>query len=141
LWKNLFSNLLNDCLFKAPATEMDFLSIKKELNIELPKKLKDLYNETNGVDGPYYLYFWPIDTLIKENLQVWHIEIENFIKPENLFLFLDAGNGDLFGYLFENGKVQGEDIYVWNHEDGSQRVIASSLEEFIQGWYGGGISI
>ncbi|RUL51711.1 SMI1/KNR4 family protein [Lysinibacillus antri] len=142
MWKNYLSNIIEECQFKAPATEIELLSVQKELKIELPKKLTELFNETNGVDGKYYSYIWSTEQMVRENLSVWDIEeFENYKKPDNLLFFVDAGNGDLFGYLILNGKVQNDDIYVWNHEDGSQTVIASSLEEFIKGWYGGGISI
>ncbi|AMO84339.1 SMI1 / KNR4 family protein [Solibacillus isronensis B3W22] len=142
MWKNYLSSIIKDCQFKAPATEKEKFSIKKELNTVLPKKLAELYNETNGVDGEYYSYIWSTEQMVRENLSVWDIEeFENYKKPDNLLFFVDAGNGDLFGYLIVDGKVENEDIYVWNHEDGSQEVIASSLEEFIKGWYGGGISI
>jgi hypothetical protein len=35
----------------------------------------------------------------------------------------------------------GEIIYNSTHENGSQRVVALSLKEFIKGWYNGEISI
>lgn len=142
MWKNYFSSIARECHFKAPATEAEILEIKTALKIELPKKLNELYSETNGVNGEYYPYIWSTEQMIKENLSVWSIEeFENYRKPDNLLFFIDAGNGDLFGYAISNGKVECEDIYVWDHEDSSQRVIATSLEEFIKGWYGGGISI
>ena len=142
VWKNYLSNIIKDCRFNSPATGTDFLLIKKELGIELPKKLTELFSETNGVEGKYYSYIWSTELIIRENLSIWAMEeFENYKRPDNLLFFVDAGNGDLFGYLIVQGKVQNEDIYVWNHEDSSQRVIAASLEEFIKGWYGGGISI
>ncbi|MER2010204.1 MAG: SMI1/KNR4 family protein [Psychrobacillus sp.] len=142
MWKNYLSSIIKDSQFKAPATEKEIISMKKELNTELPKKLTELYKETNGVDGEYYSYIWSTDQMERENLSVWDIEeYENYKKPDNLLFFVDAGNGDLFGYLIVDGKVQNENIYGWNHEDGSQKIIASSLEEFIKGWYSGGISI
>ncbi len=142
MWKDYFSSISPECTFKDPATETEILAIKENLNVELPKKLTELYYETNGVKGIYYHYIWPTEFVIKENLSIWAMEqFEDYKRPDNLLFFLDAGNGDLFGYLIEDGKVQSEDIYVWNHEDSSQRVVASSLEEFIKGWYGGGISI
>lgn len=142
MWKNYISEIVGDAQFNAPVTEKELRSIKEELNIELPNPLIELYDETNGVEGPYYSYIWSTEILIKENLSVWSIEeLENYKKPDNLLFFVDAGNGDLFGYLIINGKVESEDIYVWNHENSSQRVVAPTLKEFIKGWYGGGISI
>ncbi|WP_338036445.1 SMI1/KNR4 family protein [Neobacillus notoginsengisoli] len=131
-------------MFKAPATETEILSVKRELNIDLPKRLAELYSETNGVYGNYGIsLIWSTEQMIKENKFFWSLhEYRDFIKPLDTFLFFsDAGNGDLFGYLMENGTIQNENIYVWNHEDDSRRIIASSLKDFIKGWINGEISV
>ena len=143
MWKEYLSNISKECTFRAPATEIELLLIEKELNINLPQKLIDFYHETNGVDGQYSIPFiWSTNQMVRDNLLVRNIEeLESYRKPDNLLFFSDAGNGDLFGYLLVEGKVQSEEIYVWNHEDGSQRVIASSLEDFLKGWISGGISV
>lgn len=142
MWKNYISKIVEDAQFSAPVTEKELRSINEALNIELPKSLIDLYSETNGVKGPYYSYIWSTEMLIKENVSVWGSEeFEKYKKPDNLLFFVDAGNGDLFGYLIRNGNVEGEEIFVWDHENGSQRVVAPSLKKFIKGWYSGGISI
>ncbi|MGN7942529.1 SMI1/KNR4 family protein [Virgibacillus sp. 6R] len=144
MWKGYLSSISKECQFKAPATETEILSIKKDLNIDLPKKLADLYYETNGVYGNYGISFiWSLEQMIKENLFFWTLhEHKESMKPLDTFLFFsDAGNGDLFGYSIGNGNIQYEDIYLWNHEDDSRSIIASSLEEFIKGWIGGEISI
>ena len=142
VWKNYLSEIVKEPQFNAPVTENELRSIKEALNVELPKPLLELYSETNGVRGPYYPYIWSTEMVIKENLSVWGIEeFENYKKPDNLLFFIDAGNGDLFGYLIINGKVESKEIYVWNHEDSSQSVVAPSLKEFIKGWYSGEISV
>ena len=142
MWKNYLSEIVEDSQFNAPVTENELRTIKEALNVELPKSLLELYSETNGVRGPYYSYIWSTEMVIKENLSVWSIEeFENYKKPDNLLFFIDAGNGDLFGYLIINGIVESEEIYVWNHEDSSQRIVAPSLKEFIKGWYSGEISV
>jgi SMI1-KNR4 cell-wall len=144
MWREYLSSISKECQFKASATEKEILSIEKELNVDLPKKLADLYNETNGVYGNYGISFiWPTDQMVKENLVFWTIhDHREFMEPLDSFLFFsDAGNGDLFGYSIVNGSIQTDDIYVWNHEDDSRSVIASSLEEFIRGWIIGEISV
>ena len=142
MWQNYINAIVEDAQFNEPATEIELRSIKKELNTELPKTLIELYREANGVKGQYFSYIWSTEMVIKENLSVWDIEeFENYKKPDDLLFFVDAGNGDLFGYLIINGKVESEDIYVWNHENGSKRVVAPSLKAFIKGWYSGEISI
>ncbi|MCM3711114.1 SMI1/KNR4 family protein [Sporosarcina luteola] len=137
MWKDYLVSVSKECQFKAPATEADSALIKEKLNIDLPKKLADLYKETNGVFGNCGISFiWSTEQMVKENL------FSRSMRPvDTLLFFSNAGNGDLFGYLIKNGSIPNDDIYVWNHEDDSQRVIASSLEEFIKGWILGEISV
>ena len=105
-----------------------------------PEKLRSASGEFSGTNQS--IKSVTDEMVIKENLSVWSIEeFENYKKPDNLLFFIDAGNGDLFGYFINNGKVESEEIYVWNHEDSSQRVVAPSLKEFIKGWYSGEISV
>lgn len=144
MWKDYLNSISKECQFKAPATATELLLIKTELNINLPKKLTDLYNETNGVYGNYGISFiWSTEQMVKENMLFWDVhEHRDSMKPLDTYLFFsDAGNGDLFGYSIKNGTIQNEDIYVWDHEGDSRSVIASSLEEFIKGWIVGEISI
>jgi hypothetical protein len=144
MWKDYLSSISKECQFKASATETEILSIKKELQIDLPKKLSDLYTETNGVYGNYGISFiWSTEQVVQKNIFFWTIhEHRDLIKPLDTFLFFsDAGNGDLFGYSIVNRSIQTEDIYVWNHEDDNRSIIASSLEEFIRGWIVGEISV
>lgn len=144
MWKDYLSSISKECQFKAPATKTEILTIKKELNINMPKKLAELYNETNGVCGNYGISFiWSTEQMVKENLSFRTIhEYRDSMMPLDTFLFFsDAGNGDLFGYSIVNGSIQSEEIYVWNHEDNSRRVIAPSLEDFIKGWITGEVSV
>jgi len=144
MWKDYLISISKECQFKAPATEADISLIKRELDIYLPKKLADLCKETNGVFGKYGISFiWSTEQMVKENLFFWaiHKQIDSMRSLDTFLFFSDAGNGDLFGYSIENGSIQNDDIYVWNHEDDSRRVIASSLEEFIKGWILGEISV
>ena len=93
--RNYLSSISKECEFKAPATEAEIASIKKKLNVGLPTKLADLYNQTNGVYGNYGISFiWSIEQLIRENIFLRTIhEQRDFIKPLDTFLFFsDAGN-------------------------------------------------
>ncbi|MEH6939726.1 SMI1/KNR4 family protein [Bacillus sp. JJ664] len=144
MWKNYISDISNDYQFKTPATSAEIASLKKELNVELPKKLKELYSETNGVSGEYGIYLiWSTEQMVKENLffRTIHNFRDNMIPLDNFLFFSDAGNGDLFGYQIIDGRIQNDEIYVWNHEDDTCTVIASSLEDFISRMINGGISV
>ncbi|WP_201714744.1 SMI1/KNR4 family protein [Rossellomorea arthrocnemi] len=138
-WRDYFSSISKECQFKAPATESEMSAMKDTLKLELPGTLAELYNETNGVSGNYGISFiWSTEQLVREN--VFCRTVHQHDKNSLLF-FSDAGNGDLFGYLIVNCRIQSEDIYIWNHEDGSQRVVASSLEKFIEGWVTGEMTV
>ncbi|CAN7262600.1 SMI1/KNR4 family protein [Rossellomorea sp. LjRoot5] len=139
-WKAFFSSLSKECQFKPPATESEIVAVKDTLEIELPRRLAQLYNETNGVYGDYGISFiWSTEQTIRENVFCRNTHQQSDVN--SLLFFVDAGNGDLFGYLIENGRIQSEDIYIWNHENGSRRVVAVSLEEFVEGWIMGELSV
>lgn len=57
MWRDYLSSISKECTFKAPATEAEKSLITNELNVDLPKSLAALYNETNGVYGNYGISF------------------------------------------------------------------------------------
>lgn len=144
MWKNYIEKISKEYHFKAPATNSEITLIKKELNIELPKKLLNLLNETNGVFDKFDCpLIWSTGKIVEDNLFFRNFDdYKDIYMPfDNLMFFSDGGNGDLFGFAILNGSIQKEDIYVWNHEDDSRTWIASSLEDFIKGWITSEISI
>lgn len=87
---------------------------------------------------------WSTTQMVKDNLFFRNFEdYKDIYMPfDHLFFFSDAGNGDLFAYaILKNGTIEKTDIYVWNHEDDSRTWVASSLEQFIEGWVTGKISV
>jgi len=144
MWKNFIETISKEYHFKAPASNPEVTLIEEKLNIELPKKLVDLFNETNGVfDNFDCPLIWSTEQIIKDNLFFRNFDdYKDIYMPfDHLLFFSDAGNGDLFGFAILNGSIQKDDIYVWNHEDDSRTWIASSLENFIKGWITSEISI
>ena len=49
MWKEYVASISKEYHFKEPATKLEIAQIQKELNVELPDELADLFNETNGV--------------------------------------------------------------------------------------------
>ncbi|WP_010529147.1 SMI1/KNR4 family protein [Lentibacillus jeotgali] len=145
MWKDFISSISKDCYFEAPATEPEIAYIKENLNVELPKKLLELYRETNGVfnksEYENYPLIWPTSRIIKENLFLRNFdEYKDIFMPFNhLLFFSDSGTGDLFGYPIFNGIIHTDSIFVWDHEDDSRNMIASSIEDFIKRWIAGKI--
>ncbi|OXS59477.1 SMI1/KNR4 family protein [Rossellomorea vietnamensis] len=140
-WRMYLCSISEECQFKAPATELEMIAVKDIVKVELPVRLAQLYNETNGVYGDYGISFiWSTEQMVRENV-LCRVAHQQSGDRYSLLFFSDAGNGDLFGYLTVNGKIESEDIYIWNHEDGSRRVVAASLKEFIKGWITGKLTV
>lgn len=144
MWKNYISSISKEYYFKAPATITEITQIKEELNVELPKKLLELFSDTNGIfdkfDSPL---IWSTSQIVKDNIFFRNFDEykEIYMPFDHLLFFSDAGNGDLFGYRILNGSIETDDIYVWNHENDNRTWIAPSLEVFIKGWITDEISI
>jgi hypothetical protein len=144
MWKSYINNISEEYNFKAPANNLEISLIREKLNVNLPKKLIDLYNETNGVFDNYGCpLIWSTSQMVEDNIFYRNFdEYKDIFMPfDHLLFFSDGGNGDLFGYTILNGVIQKEDIYVWNHEDDSRMWVASSLEDFVKGWITGEIGI
>ena len=66
----------------------------------------------------------------------------NRCKTFDMFLFFaDAGNGDLFGYRIENGRIPTTEVYAWDHEDDTNKIIAPSLKDYLRDWLQGTITV
>ncbi|WP_043932566.1 SMI1/KNR4 family protein [Bacillus sp. EB01] len=145
MWKEFVTSISKEYQLKEPATKFEIDQIIKELNVELPKELADLFSETNGVfDNWNCPLIWSTSQIVKDNLFFRNYEdYEDIYMPfDNLFFFSDAGNGDLFCYsITKKGTIEKNDIYVWNHEDDSRTWVAASLKHFIKGWIKGEISV
>ncbi|MGY4796425.1 SMI1/KNR4 family protein [Lysinibacillus fusiformis] len=135
MWKDYISSVSKDYSFKPPASNAEIIRISEELNVKLPNKLFDLYNETNGVFDSFGCpLIWSTSQIVKDNLFFRNFsDYKDIYMPfDHLLFFSDNGWGDLYGYKILNGSIQTEDIYVWNHEDDSRTWVASSLEVFIK---------
>ncbi|WP_226669710.1 SMI1/KNR4 family protein [Metabacillus litoralis] len=145
MWKEFVNSISKEYHFKEPAQKFEIAQIQKELNVNLPKELTDLYNETNGVfDNWNCPLVWSTSQIIKDNQFYRNFDDyrDIYMPFDNLFFFSDAGNGDLFFYaILKNGTIEKNDIYVWNHEDDSRNWVAASLKHFIEGWITGEIGV
>lgn len=143
MWKDYIGAISKEYSFTQRASIGEIAQIKKKLNVELPKKLLELYSETNGVFDSFNCpLIWSTSQIIEDNSFFRNFkDYKDIYMPfDHLLFFSDNGCGDLFGYRILSGGIQTEDIYVWNHEDDSRTWVASSLELFIKGWITGEIT-
>lgn len=137
MWSDYISTISNEYSFKRPASKAEITQITENLSVALPRKLFELYSETDGVFDVFNCpLIWSTSQVVKDNLFFRNfIDYKDIYMPfDHLLFFSDNGCGDLFGYRILNGYIHTEDIYVWNHEDDSRTWVASSLEGFIKGW-------
>ncbi|RIW28940.1 SMI1/KNR4 family protein [Bacillus salacetis] len=145
MWKEFVTAISNEYHFGNPASKTDVTQLQVELNVELTKELVGLFSETNGIFDYYHCpLIWSAKQVLEDNLFFRNFEeYQDLYMPfDNLLFFSDAGNGDLFCYaITKNGTIEKTDIYVWNHEDDSRIWVASSLQDYIEGWLTGRISV
>lgn len=144
MWKELISNLTDECEFFLPAPPAQIKRVENELRSEMSDDLKTLLEESNGVRGEYGLgLIWTLDEILQRNLSFRQTpDFKTLYMPfDCLLFFADAGNGDQFAYVVLEGKVWRRDIFVWNHENDSRNWVAPSLEKYLEWWVSGKLQI
>lgn len=134
MWKEFLINLNSNYVDKLnpPASMEKLIEVEKELNIQFPRGLKNFLCESNGLKDDCTM--WSVERIREENLSLRNSDIiKEYYMPIDCFLFFgDAGNGDYFGYSIVNGEILRSDIYVWDHEEDSRRVISPSLKIYLK---------
>lgn len=115
-----------------PATKDDIASVKSKLGVYLPEDLYNFYSETDGDDCAIF----SVTRLISENQDLRRMA-EGVYMPLDCFLFFgDNGCGDYFGYPIIGGETEEQRIYMWNHDTDERILVAQTLEELINLYYG-----
>ncbi|WP_218154776.1 SMI1/KNR4 family protein [Paenibacillus sp. UNC496MF] len=127
-----------DYRFNPPANENEIAQIGEKLGVVCPEELSQLLLETNGIDDEWGSPLIYSTLHIEERTSEDNKEMG--LSYDDMLLFSDAGNGDYFCYIIENGVIQ-DGIYVGDHEEGSRTKVAASLKEFIKDWTLGEIAI
>ncbi len=154
-WKEYILNGLNPTDkttsfdFNLPVSESLLVDLKGQFGLdELPNELEELYRQTNGIveklNGVKIgELIWTTERVIETNKEyrTYPDFKELYMSFEQLLFFSDAGNGDLFGFVTLNGKVDRFDIFTWNHENDSRTWVAPNLTKFIEWWTNGRIKV
>ncbi len=153
-WKEYITTELNSLdtkkfRFRTPASNNLFFNLKKEFQlVELPIEFEEMYKRTDGIqellEGKVIGEFiWSIEKIIKENKEYrTNPDFKNlYMSFEQLLFISDAGNGDLFGFVTLNGRIDRFDIFTWNHENDSRMWVAPNLTTFIKWWINGTINV
>ncbi|MES9760209.1 SMI1/KNR4 family protein [Priestia megaterium] len=129
-------------MYGEPASIEDIEVLEKLFSIQIPKELRSLLYETNGINDSYgYSLIWSIEKITRENLNLGERLEDVYLPFNNLLFFADARNGDMFGYSISDRSIKQNDIYLWNHRNNEQTQIAPSLNDFVEDWIRGKLSI
>jgi len=133
-YKELYDTLPNAewVKFSDPASAEEIRSVKEELGVYLPDDLYKFYLESNGDDCAIF----SISRLIGENRDLRALAKEMYMPLDCLLFFGDNGCGDYFGYPIIGGETEDSPIYMWVHDTDERILVANSLEEFINIYYG-----
>jgi SMI1-KNR4 cell-wall len=145
MWKELIQQLTDQCTFTTSAEVNQLDATESMLGVALPKDLRALLRESDGVEGEYGLgLIWPLKRIVEDNLSFRSREsFRGIYMPfNNLLFFADAGNGDQFAFPIHADRViHRSDVFAWNHEDDSRNWVAPSLKDYLDWWLSGKIKL
>lgn len=110
-------------LFAAPATEAEITSLELRIDAALPRELRDIYLQFNGVglssdDCETIWWLVPLENISVESTEIDCnlAEVLDEHKAEGFF-FGDWYNGDVFGYVrLEDETFSEATLHFWDHE-------------------------
>ncbi|TXT63742.1 MAG: SMI1/KNR4 family protein (modular protein) [Promethearchaeota archaeon] len=130
-WKNIIPMISEEWKITKPAKSYLIQNIERKFQIQLPKELLTLYDQTNGVKDQFsYDLIFPVEVLIEKNTEMRTYDgFKDLYMPFDNILFIgEYGNGDLFGYPINmNRKIRNRFIFIWNHENDSRKWASMSI--------------
>lgn len=133
-WRDLIESRFHDAKFYVPASAKEIGHAERELGVEFPAELRQLLAETNGVSANHGApLIWPVEEIIEQNRHFRSSKaFAGLYAPFTDLVFFGAeGNGDLFAYRAEEGRVADVSIYEWNHETDDRSRFASDLKDYV----------
>lgn len=135
-WRTFIEGLADDAEFSDGASEAQLAQVEQALGIPLPKDLRSLLLESNGVRADYSAeIIWTCEGIIGRNATFRETpEFRELYMPfDNLLFFGDDGCGDQFAYAISaDGQIHNRDIYCWNHETDGREGFAGWLRQYFE---------
>lgn len=141
MWRERIERWTGEARFFAPATDEEIRSCETALGQNLAGDLGQLLRESNGVDGEFGLgLVWPVERIREVNLRFRRDgDFARLYMPfDPLVFFADAGNGDQFAFVIRDRPA---DVFAWDHETDSRRMVAPSLATYLQWWLDGSLTL
>jgi SUKH superfamily protein len=134
-WIKHISALSPDIKFNPPALPEEIRDAETKLNVVLPKSLKELWSQSNGLIDHYGGWFvWSTDEIVKRNLEMRTFPgfDESFMPFDPLLFFGDDGGGDLYFFAICGGKIKYEFVFRWDHETDSRILEEHHLKTYVE---------
>lgn len=141
MWRERVRALTDVATFHDAADAAVISQAERTLGVELPSALRELLMESNGVSGEHGLgLVWSLDRIVTDNLDRRRSPAfrQIYMPFDPLLFFADAGNGDQFAFVIAPPR---DDIFVWDHETDSRRWVAASLDQYLEWWLDGTLTI
>jgi len=131
VWREIASEFASAELNSA-ATEQALARVEEQLGHSVPRSLKSLLAETDGIKAECGVEIvWSAERILAENTSLRNDEqFRNLYMPfDPLLFFGDNGGGDQFAFV---RTPERDDVFVWDHETDSRNWISPSLESFLR---------
>lgn len=130
--------------FADGTSEEQLTIVEIELDIALPKDLRDLLYESNGVRDQYgWRIVWSAEEISQYNreMRTQPQYTNSYMSFADMLFFADTGTGDRFAFPILQGKVKTTRVYAWTAGDDSRIAVAFSLKSYLERLLSGKIKL
>jgi hypothetical protein len=150
MWRELIQSLEPtvqrpiEIRFVNGASEEQLAAVETEMGVALPKDLRDLLRESNGVRDQYgWRIVWEAEEISQYNREMRTLpQYKNtYMSFADMLFFADTGTGDRFAFPIIQGKVKATRVYAWTSGDDSRIEVAFSLKSYLERLLSGKINL
>ncbi len=137
-WRELCESVNPDCRFEDGATEASITALETEFGVNLPRDLRSLLLESDGIGDAYGSGVCPVNRIRKINQEMRGTEdFADLYEPFDAMLFFgELGNGDMVFFPVQpDGQIESDAVHIWDHETDERLPYADSLRAFVERWY------
>ncbi|MFF2847501.1 SMI1/KNR4 family protein [Streptomyces sp. NPDC058001] len=131
MWREIFEEFPS--AESRPPADRDTLDrIEAALGQSIPRGLKELLLESNGLEDEYGTeVIWTTERILDDNRSFrGNEQYRTLYMPfDPLLFFGDNGGGDQFAFV---RTPQRDEVFVWDHETDSRTDIAPTLERYVR---------
>jgi hypothetical protein len=125
----------SDAEFGPRASEAQIAAVESRMRVKIPKALRSLLKEADGVIADYGSdMIWSLEKIETENTKFRSFKgFRDLYMPFTSLLFIGAdGGGDQFAYpIHADGLIHKHDVFRWEHESDARSWFAGDLESYI----------